>query len=161
MARGLDNYVDPGTNYHKGRSYAPLSKIPKEKLDDYFIFTFIRDPITKMESGISEARKYNGTLTNTEFLLHLDDGCGMNYHTFSQAKYFKQTNPYTGKDLGYDFVGSLETFDEDFAFLRRILLLPPSERRKMVKYSLTVYDPQFHYINSIYGAPNMNPFPKV
>lgn len=118
------------------KQYIPISSIPKEQFSSYFIFTFVRDPVKRMESGIGESIRRGVNVDSADFLQKLTDGCMMNFHAFTQAKYLRALNPWTNENVEYDFIGSMSTaeiFAEDVSFLFTLLKEDPSKRRVLMR----------------------------
>lgn len=106
-----------------------------EDLEEYFIFTFVRDPFKKLISSIEQAQKEGIRLGGMEILRAISIGCTVDKHVWSMARYLnvKDSN---GKMIEYDFIGTLENIDEDLSFLLPILKAPPFKRREMLLLSL-------------------------
>lgn len=114
-------------------SISSLTSIKEEDFSSYFVFTFVRDPLMKLESSISESRRVYELfrimkISAKSTLNHISNGCKVNDHLISMAKYLKVTNPYSGEEIKYDFIGSLENFKEDYEYLLNILKKPFNER---------------------------------
>lgn len=85
----------------------------------------------------------------------MDNGCAMNYHVFSQAKMLKVKNPYKqGEDIEFDFIGSLENFNEDVSYLLSLLHMPPKTRRNAMENKSSYEMVDVPIVNR--GAPNIH-----
>lgn len=122
------------------KQYLPLKHVSKELFPSYFIFSFVRDPIKRMESGIGESIRRGVKEEPADLLSHLTNGCMINFHAFTQAKYLRALNPWTGENVEYDFIGSMATFQEDVSFLFSILREEPEKRRELMRRSLPSND---------------------
>lgn len=101
--------------------------------DEYFVFTFVRDPLARMESAIGQARLFMIKEDPITFLNLMSQGCIVEQHVITQSKFLKIQNPFTKKDLEYSFIGSLENINEDIEFLLPILKAAPKDRKGMMK----------------------------
>ena len=103
--------------------------IPDDFAKEFFVFTFVRHPLSKLESGLAQAQKMRRD-NNISVSVVLDGyakGCIYDPHVHSQV-YNLAVNTQGRIALEYDFMGTLEHFSEDWAYLLRILRTPPSQR---------------------------------
>lgn len=111
----------------------PLSSISEEDFKNYFVFTFVRDPVKRMESGIGQIQKLGLQYEAKSILSMISNGCIVDAHLFSHAKMLSIKHPYKEGLLEFDFIGTLENFDEDVKFLFNLLEKSPLERKRIVK----------------------------
>lgn len=122
-------------NDHRG-SFEAFTKSAGQSIpnyDDYFVFTFVRDPLARMESAIGQARLFMIKEDPITFLNLMSQGCIVEQHVITQSKFLKIQNPFTKKDLEYSFIGSLENINEDIEFLLPILKAAPKDRKGIMK----------------------------
>lgn len=116
------------------RDEGSIKTISMKDINDYFIFTFVRDPLLRMESGIGQAQRSGVRFSHPEILNFLSQGCVMDKHVWSISRYLN-IKLADGSPIKYDFIGSLENIDEDMSLLLPILKMNPAARKKELKLS--------------------------
>lgn len=116
------------------RDQESIKLIPINQIDDYFIFTFVRDPLLRMESGIGQAQRQGVQHTHPQILDFLSKGCIVDKHVWSIARYLN-IKLADGSPIKYDFIGSLENIDQDMNLLLPILKMDPHLRKAQLKRS--------------------------
>eukprot|EP00622_Pseudochattonella_farcimen_P004299 FR739663.1.p1 GENE.FR739663.1~~FR739663.1.p1 ORF type:complete len:219 (+),score=5.93 FR739663.1:64-720(+) len=107
--------------------------LPDEVVDNYLIFSFVRDPFTRVLSSYHEASpgySFEGLLSEG-----VSSG-KLNVHFRSQTAQLLSITTSTGRRIRLDFVGRLEHFEEDFALLLPAIKarhLSPGERRDLIR----------------------------
>lgn len=102
-----------------------------DNLEDYFIFSFVRDPLKRLESGMGQAQREGIKMSFPEMLDSLSNGCVIDKHLWTIARYLN-VHQKDGQRIRYDFIGSLENIDEDLNFLLPILRMSPTKRRAVL-----------------------------
>lgn len=108
-----------------------------KNIEEYFIFSFVRDPLKRLESGMGQTQREGIKLGHPELLNSLSDGCVLDKHLWSTARYLN-VRQKGGNLIKYDFIGSLEHIDEDIAFLLPILLMNPNARKAAMQNTLKI-----------------------
>lgn len=103
-----------------------------DNLEDYFIFSFVRDPLKRLESGMGQAQREGIRMSFPEMLDSLSNGCVIDKHLWTVARYLN-VHQKDGQRIRYDFIGSLENIDEDLNFLLPILRMSPTKRRAALR----------------------------
>lgn len=109
-------------------SFDAFTSDPTKNYDEYFVFTFVRDPLTRMESAIGQARLFMVREEPLKILDLMSQGCIVEQHVITQSKFLKVYNPFTKKEIDFSFIGSLENINDDIEFLLPILKAPPKDR---------------------------------
>lgn len=109
-----------------------LKNIPKDQFDQYFVFAFVRDPVKRLESALGQANRMGSPYSHQIMLSMLVNGCFVDAHAFSMAKHLAIKHPYKNGLLEFDFLGSLENFDEDVLFLVDVLKMSPLKRKERI-----------------------------
>ena len=110
-----------------------VNLVPEEVMENYFVFTFVRDPFTRVVSAHHEV----GVDPFTEILRGHRNRYGENPHYLSQTLQITRSS-FSGKRIRLDFIGRLETITEDWARMLPVLAenaraLPPITRRGIVE----------------------------
>lgn len=105
-----------------------------EVLDTFFVFTFVRDPFSRIVSQYHQANPH------IPFdAMGTGEGRASNIHLTSQAGTLVSSGVSSGRRLRLDFVGRLEYADEDLRRLLPAFLAPelsPRDRRALVRKHL-------------------------
>lgn len=118
---------DKEFNLKEFKSLQRISNV--QNIQDYFVFAFVRDPITRIESGMGQ---FQTNKSHKDILNMIMNGCTYNKHVWTMANYLN-VELKNGKKLQYDFIGSLEHYSEDMNWVMKILKMPPSQRRQAVQ----------------------------
>ncbi|KAA8497865.1 hypothetical protein FVE85_5450 [Porphyridium purpureum] len=102
------------------------NRLDPSVFDRYFIFTFVRDPLPRFTSSHDEykqqRRKRNASLTVNELasltqsLALLEAGVRLNNHFATQISEIEGTRS-DGRPIPITFIGHVESFDRDFAYV--------------------------------------------
>ena len=87
--------------------------LSSEMLKDYFVFTFVREPLKRYISALVQASTITGIEVN-QLAQFYSDGCTVDVHLQSQTKCISGTTS-DDKVLAYDFIGRVEEFDNEWA----------------------------------------------
>jgi hypothetical protein len=106
--------------------------MPDEVVQDYLVFSFVRDPFTRVVSAHHEV----GSEKWTPLVTGLKNRIGENTHFLSQTGHLTR-GTFSGKRVRLDFVGSFEDLPGSWARLQpalvdEALILTPAERRKLI-----------------------------
>ena len=122
---------DPSAKFCGARQYF-LKDVPDIIVKDYLVFSFVRDPFTRVVSSHHqvESEKWTPLLTG------LKNRVGENTHFLSQIGHLTRGS-ISGKRVRLDFVGSFECLSGAWAQLQpalvdEALVLTPIERRKLI-----------------------------
>lgn len=129
----------------------PLEKhrVTEQMMDDYFIFTFVRNPYARMASQYRYIKQYRPhdpyfepMMDYTEFLRSLKAGVVSKFHPHRYATMCEWLrHPRTG-DITVDWVGSVENMQEEFRVLcdeldERILGVTTDKYPNLIKINTT------------------------
>jgi len=117
--------------------------ITSEQAADFTVFSFVRDPVRKYESGVRQAWAVNIPKGIRHFdaneifyrqikQKHRKRGW-MNEH-FQTSIHRLMTKTMDGNFLKYDFIGKLENFDEDWKELVQILQVSEEDRTALLQH---------------------------
>jgi hypothetical protein len=105
-----------------------------ETLRQYFVMSFSRDPSTRVVSSYQQALTGGGFIGLDQVLVGKGSNVATNVHFRSQVHQLASVSA-SGRRLPLDFVGRLESLDEDWARLQPALdasHLNPRERRALI-----------------------------
>ena len=107
--------------------------------DRYFVFSFVRDPFSRAVASYHEVGK-NGMFGSFAGHLRGDGPFSRNVHYSSQSYQLLSSATRSGRRLRLDFVGHVESFEEDWKALQAAMApgairKSPAERRALIQSS--------------------------
>eukprot|EP00615_Pteridomonas_danica_P007474 CAMPEP_0114330194 /NCGR_PEP_ID=MMETSP0101-20121206/1588_1 /TAXON_ID=38822 ORGANISM="Pteridomonas danica, Strain PT" /NCGR_SAMPLE_ID=MMETSP0101 /ASSEMBLY_ACC=CAM_ASM_000211 /LENGTH=221 /DNA_ID=CAMNT_0001460123 /DNA_START=575 /DNA_END=1240 /DNA_ORIENTATION=- len=122
----------PLNGTHLKNSNLLTTDLPDKILEKYLVFSFVRDPLTRVLSSYFEA-----TIPGDKHFGDHLEGYSSNVHYRSQSNQLLGSQSQSGKPIKIDFIGKIENFDEDWRRLQvamepSAVKLTPQERLKLI-----------------------------
>lgn len=143
------------------QSYECLyNKIESDKLDDYFIFALLRDPVTRLLSAYQELsfRKDGKHLLKGDKSFYFMDDTIERFHAFIAEVQGQKWDPHVMDQHDYicgkriDFFGRVEEFNESMQFVFNRLNIPYSTTFPIMRSRderIAVYNYRKYYIEEV------------